>query len=258
MFDYNYCQAPLQPQDEDLTNFLSATGIEDKDQIFALNYLITELKANNLWEKMQVVYPFVGGTTHKHSFNLKDPTQNKIDWYGGVTHDETGITGNGLDGYGNSNYVIPSENQDSLHLSVYCRNNIDSGMAIGVTTLTSSTLIIPSASNTYVGRVNQVGGGEITNGNTLNSNSYFLSSRTNNLAVNNYENTTLFFSENSVSTLPSTLPLFILARNLNGVDDYFSNLNISIVTIGEGLTDDESKNLYQTIHNFQKYLNRNI
>lgn len=258
MFNYDYCQAPLLTQDEDFTNFLAATGIDDKDQVFALNYLITELKANNLWDKMHVIYPFVGGTAQRHSFNLRNPSQNQIDWYGGVTHDETGITGDGIDGYGDTNYVIPPENQDSLHLSVYHRNDIDTGVALGITSISTSSLIIPSSTNIFAGRINQYNGGEISNPYTQSSNSYFLSSRLNSTTVKNFKNNTLLYNESSTSSLPESIYLFILCRNLNNIPNYYSQSNISLITIGEGVTDDEVNSLNIIVTEFQTYLKRQI
>lgn len=259
MFNYDYCQAPIQPQDEDLTNFLLATGIDDKDKIFTLNYLISELKANNLWEKMHVIYPFVGGTAKRHSYNLKSPTQNQIDWYGEVTHDETGITGNGIDGYGDTNYVVPPENQDSLHLSVYHRNDIDTGMVIGViNTPLGGTSLIPSSSQYYSGRINQISGGEISNSFTQHSNGFFLSSRTLNTSVSHFKNGFQFYFNTSDSHTPSPLPLYILCRNLSGVADYFSRSNIALITIGEGLSENDVTTFNTIVTTFQTYLNRQI
>lgn len=259
MFNYDYCQAPIQPQDEDLVNFLTITGIDNPDQIFALNYLITELKANNIWNKMHVIYPFVGETAHSHSFNLKSPSQNQIDWYGGVTHDETGITGNETSGYGNTNYTIPSENKDSLHLSLYHRNNINTGMAMGaIESLPTGTILIPSNINIYAGRINQTGGGELTNEETENSDAYYIVNRASNVLVNNYKDGNLFFANSYSSTTPPNIPLYLLGRNLNGVADYFSSSNISMVTLGNGLSENEIASLTLINKLFQTYLKRQI
>jgi len=255
MFSYDYCQAPIAPQDKDLTSFLAKTGIEDKDQIFALNYLIIELKTNNLWDKMHVIYPLVGGTAHRHSFNLKNPAQNQIDWYGNVTHDKTGITGDGSTGYGNTNYVVPVENQNNLHLSAYNRNDVNTGVVIGITDISASTLLTPSSHGTYQGRMNQNDGGELSNENTLDSIGYFLCSRNESTKVQNYKNNSLFFEETKGSTPPIARPLLILCRDLFGNPNHFSPSNLALTTIGEGL---EVSSMTILVNKFQTYLNRNI
>jgi len=54
------------------------------------------------WSKFRAVYPFVGGAATAHSINLVSPTTNQITWFGTVTHNATGITGDGTTGYGST------------------------------------------------------------------------------------------------------------------------------------------------------------
>ena len=58
--------------DADAFAFVEAAGIADQTQQAAINNLVIGLKINNLWNKMQVVYPFVGGSAYAHKFNLKN------------------------------------------------------------------------------------------------------------------------------------------------------------------------------------------
>ena len=53
-------------------NFVSAANITDTTQCIAIATLITDLKNYNLWDKMQVIYPFIGGSSGSHGFNLKN------------------------------------------------------------------------------------------------------------------------------------------------------------------------------------------
>ncbi len=46
----------------------------------AINELVKDLKSNNLWDKMEAIYPFVGGTVSSRRFNLKAiPKWSRID-----------------------------------------------------------------------------------------------------------------------------------------------------------------------------------
>jgi len=54
------------------------------------------------WSKFRAVYPFVGGAATAHSVNLVSPTTNQITWFGTVTHNAAGITGDGTTGYGST------------------------------------------------------------------------------------------------------------------------------------------------------------
>jgi len=90
--------------DPDAQAFLTAAGITDPTQITAVNNLTLGLKANSLWTKMVAVYPFVGGTATSHKWNLVDPRDldaaYRITWNGGITHNASGVKGNGVDGFG--------------------------------------------------------------------------------------------------------------------------------------------------------------
>ena len=39
----------------------------------AVNNLVVNLKAANIWTKFKAIYPIVGGTATAHKFNLKNP-----------------------------------------------------------------------------------------------------------------------------------------------------------------------------------------
>ena len=60
------------------TVFLLATGITDSTQVSAINYLVNELKAKGIWDKLDVIYPFIGGTAFTHKFNLKNPVDSNL------------------------------------------------------------------------------------------------------------------------------------------------------------------------------------
>ena len=56
--------------DADAQAFITAAVITDNTQITAINTLVTDLKAYNIWSKMKALYPFVGGTASTHKWNL--------------------------------------------------------------------------------------------------------------------------------------------------------------------------------------------
>ncbi len=127
-----------QAQDTDAAAFITATGITDTKQISAINKLVTDAKAAGVWTKMRVLYPFVGGTPARHSYNLKDPASYQITWGGTVVHDSTGIKGNGTSGYGNTNFALTnlygsgSLESFSWGWTIYNRSNFqNSGIDMG-------------------------------------------------------------------------------------------------------------------------------
>lgn len=69
------------------------------------------------------VWPFYGGTADSHAINLFG--EELVTWQGTVTHNSTGITGDGLTGFGSSG-IAPSTQLQSftkLAYGVYSRTN---------------------------------------------------------------------------------------------------------------------------------------
>lgn len=103
--------------DVDAANFVNAAEITDLEEVNAIHWFVRNLKQKNLWDKLSVVYPFVGGTAKSHSLNLKDPRNvnaaYRIAWSGGVVHNKMGVTFNGINGYGETYYdmvIMPTIN----------------------------------------------------------------------------------------------------------------------------------------------------
>jgi hypothetical protein len=84
-----------QPLDPDAAAFLSAAGISNQVQSNAINNLVIDLKADNLWTEFDVIYPFVGGTAATHKLNLKNPANTdaafRINYFGSWTHTAKGM-----------------------------------------------------------------------------------------------------------------------------------------------------------------------
>jgi hypothetical protein len=89
--------------DSDAQAFFTAAGITDTTQKNAVNQLVLDLKSYSLWNKMNAIYPFVGGTATTHKYNLKDPRDlnaaYRLSFAGGWTHSSNGVTPNGVNGY---------------------------------------------------------------------------------------------------------------------------------------------------------------
>lgn len=64
--------------DTDAEVFLTAANITDSEQSGKIDTLVKSLKANNLWDKIDALYPMIGSTFEQMSYNLKDPTTYKL------------------------------------------------------------------------------------------------------------------------------------------------------------------------------------
>jgi len=114
---------PVVITDPDVLAFIAATGITDNTQKSAINSLVISLKGYSIWNKLYVIYPFVGGTAFTNKFNLKDPRDldaaYRLSFSGGWTHNDNGITGNGTNTLANT-FFNPGDPIIST-LGVYAR-----------------------------------------------------------------------------------------------------------------------------------------
>jgi len=255
-FGYSTCLGFSSSQassiDVDAQNFIDTASISPQNEKDAIVELVSALKENGLWDKMSVIYPFVGGTASAHSYNLKDTSTYQITWGGtSLTHDSNGITGNNS-GYGNTGYI--SGNKDSMSVGVYIRNNVASNAALAVTQISPnvSTLLYPSD---YLSRINSPATLSLParnpQGHTIASTS--LIDRT------DYSNGVVIGTlATPGGSAVNTIPMFIMARNLIGSAGSQSNFNISLAHIGDGLTGAEALTLYNIVQTFQTTLGRQV
>lgn len=250
--------------DSDVKKFLNATGISDPRIVGALDFLAKNLKIKGLWNKMDVIYPFVGGTQATHAFNLKNPSAFKLAQSGTVTNNSNGVTGDGSTGYLSSGYVIPAGYQDSFSMGVYTRNNVQGNFcAMGICTNTSSAftqlyLRQSGAGNALSADINQNAGTNTFN--NSNSQGFYAGVRTASNVVAAYKNGTSVATDTDASVTPSTGVLDILARNSTppGVRGSFATYNLAYAFIGQGLTATEVALYYPIVQQFQALLSRQV
>lgn len=246
--------------DSDAQSFMTSASITDSTQQAAVNYLVTDLKSNNLWTKMKAVYPMVGGTATSHSYNLKNPSQFQITWNGGLTHDSNGVTGNGTNGYGNLNLNPRANLTTQYSFGTYCRvnngnaNQFDFGSTDqdGFNNYCTISQFASLQYNHFV----PANGISISN-TTTNAFFHVGLDTSNNLF--SFKNTTLLKSQTpaSIGTAPSK-NTYLFGYNNNGTAMLFSARPSSLFFICENITQAENTTIYNIIQNYQTILSRNI
>jgi hypothetical protein len=92
-------QGNLGRPDPSAIAFLTAANITDVTQSLAINTLVNDLKSYGIWDKMKVIYPFVGqpGVSSSFEFNLKDPSRFRGTFNGSWNYLSSGVeaTANG-------------------------------------------------------------------------------------------------------------------------------------------------------------------
>jgi len=252
-----YLVQPSGPSYGTLTTaWIAATGETDTTILGALNTLETDLTTYGLTSKMNALYPFVGGTAGKHSYNFMNTTLYQITWYGGYTHSSTGILPNGTNAYGDTN-LTPSSvmNLNSSHISFYSRTNNDGvKVDLGCTDATTSDMIDIRESNLTYMRIN---GGNMSYANS-DSFGFYLVNRTSSTNVNSWKNGVKKINSSIAAQGLSTVKRSISAYNNGSSRLYFSNREGAFVTMGDGLTDAEAANLYIAVQAFQTALSRQV
>lgn len=251
-------------QDANVTAFLTATGITDTTITSALEELVLDLKSYSIWDKMKAIYPFVGGTATTHKFNLVNSADTdaafRLAFSGGWTHSSTGALPNGTNGYANT-FLTPSVKliQNSTHISTYTRSNTTSiGADIGSSNLTfaNGLYILPRFTDNYLyGRFND--NSSIIAFQNLNATGYYIGSRSSVNVTRLFKNNVLAKNDTTSSSGLSTFPISIGAGNIAGTQQY-SNRQTAFATIGDGLTDEDSANLYYSVQKFQTTLGRQV
>ncbi len=267
--------------DTDASAFITAAGITDSTQKIAINNLTINLKGYGLWTKMDAIYPFVGGTSTTHKFNLKNPADTdgafRLVFYGGVTHNSNGVTFNGTTGYADT-FFVPSVQIGSTEyssLSLYSRTNsitstIRTDMAVnhfnyagitgafwlsaGYNSTTSVAIFQSDLPNAYT---YNYFGAQGTNTNTTG----FYSGRLDATTAAVYKNGSLItadtFAKQSTRSAPST-SLIIGADRYNGSPRRYTDKNLAFAHIGTSMTATDMSDLYTIVQAYQTSLSRQL
>lgn len=252
--------------DPDAQAFLTATGITDATITSAINTLVLDLKANNLWSKMYAIYPFVGGTSTTHKYNLKNPIDSnaayRLTFSGGWTHSSTGITGNGVNTYANTNLGMQILPQNNAHNSVYCRTDSTGNyveMGVYATAQGFYSLLCCKLSNNFTIRLNS----DASNSNISNTDAkgFYQIFRTDGVKLSGKKDTAseTSFARASVSPGIYTNTYLIGDFNFNGAPyGYYTNRELAFASLGEGYSNIDATNFRNVVQTFQTTLGRQI
>jgi hypothetical protein len=249
--------------DADAQAFVTNAGIVDQVEANAINNLVIGLKADGLWTKMKAVYPFVGGSNTSTSYNLKNTAQYQISWNGGWTWNNNGVTGNGVNGWGNTGLVPNSAlTLNSTHQSLYIRNtgNLgvdDFGSATNGTTSLMRMIVKNSGTNDHI--IDHYSTAQRITGTVSDSTGFFVVSRENSTSLKSKRNDVSLGTNTSSNT--GTLPthaLYLGALNNIGTAVNYTARNYAFASVGDGLTDTDATNLNSRVTTFQTALNRNV
>ncbi len=241
--------------DPDADAFIIAAGITDPTITSAINTLVLNFKTYGLWSKMSAIYPLVGGTATTHKWNLKNPLDTnaayRLVFNGGVTHDSNGITGNGTNAYANTFLTDVSLDINNKHISMYQRNILlapGASMGAGSTAVSRFYLNLSGLNYSTFGMF-QSPVAVITPQRGMFTMSKIISGQ-----FKYYQNTLTPYTR--TGTNASSADSYALLSQTSGGDP--TTANLSFASIGQGLSDTESSNLYTSVQAFQTTLGRQV
>lgn len=247
--------------DSDTQRFIDATAITDTIIQNAIDVAVVALKDNGLWSRIYAWYPFVGGSATTHKFNAKDSRDTddalRLTFFGGITHNSNGVTGNGSTGYADTHFNMLSGGiySESFGMSQYIRNAGWSGYAHGIFDGGSSfSGMLRSGTDLYYfvyGDTSAVG--------TVATATKLLTQQR---SASNL--TTLYRSGSSVATSTGITQAFInetmylLGRNTLGSALGLSTANLASTLIHKAFSGAEVATLNTIIETFETSLGRNV
>jgi hypothetical protein len=247
--------------DPDAFRFIEVANITSSVQAAAINTLVLGLKSNTLWDKMQVIYPFIGGNAFSHKWNLKNPSDNdaayRIQYSGVVNHSSNGVSSGGgyIETYFNPSDITPPSS--SFHFSAYIHttSSTNDGWILGNDWLSGIMYVTQySSGNIYLSNIFQSYNQFVD---TYDERGYHIMSRTDTTLATVYRylgagnftdsNGNAFGNSNDNSIRILSVPT---RSTYNGI--------LNCVTFGSGLTATETSTMNTLIRNFNTSLSRNV
>jgi hypothetical protein len=256
-----YLVQPSGPSYGTLTTaWIAATGETDLTILGALNTLESDLTTYGLTANMKALYPFVGGTAGKHSYNFMNTAQYQITWNGGVTHSSNGVQGNGTNGYGNLNFNMSTQitSVNGWAAGFYSNNTgSSSGIDMGADTTANWYLTGKSAifgANT--GRFQTDASQDFADTTGIG---FYCGVRESSSNVKVYKNNSLLLSNTSGVTAFQNLNVTLGALNRNNLIFLFSSRRYGMAFIYDAsLNGTQEGNLYTAVQAFETTLSRQV
>jgi hypothetical protein len=240
----------------------TAGGSLSETEKTAVNTLVLDLKGYYIWSKMKAIYPMVGASAAACAQNLKSSSFTGT-FSGGWTYASTGAKPNGTTGFFNTNLIGDTQLiRGNHHISFYSRTQDTSknGYNMGADSPfpNRSMLTVYYNSESLKAFINA----QYIDGWTSVNNTNTLGLHVGGINPSNQSklwlNGSLLATTTPISVNMPNTTLYIGAINFNNVASAFMPHETAFNTIGEGLTDTESSNLYTAVQAFQTTLSRNV
>ena len=265
--------APPPSYDTDAQAFFTAIdndgGSLTSGEKDAVNQLVVDLKAGNVWSDLEVAYPFVGSSATEQKYNLKDPRDldaaYRLDFVprAGESFDFSTASGStppptGNDSHADTHWIYSSSLSSGNHISLYTTNNLNpGGYDCGAFDNTYEQGLIAGFGNNTL--YYQVGNGWKTGNFTGDNKGFFMGNYiADGQALTSYKNTTQIANTTSNENRTAS-PMFLFNESINGADRGQGNdRNMTWWSTGAGLSSGSISALTTAVIDYQTALGRNV
>lgn len=251
---------------------VQAGGTVDASMSASTRTFFTSLVSNGLWDKIYRMYPYLGGVAASHAIEGKFAT-SQILWNGGLTHSVSGVTGGGVNGYGNTqlNASITPGSGNPSSFGIYVNSQGAVGNRIYDGGVNDNAGLLTQQFNITARRVTGPAdlalfdAGDYGTGNGRVSTTVATALGFTVGTARSASDKELYKNGSSIATQTNTgnltyanRSIYLLAQNEAGTANWFNSNRHSFAFIGSGLTDSEVSTLSTIVNDYQTSLGRNV
>lgn len=236
-----------------LRQFLEVTGITDATQKQAVTDLYNSLRSAGLWDKMEAIYPIVGGTPSSHRWNLKNVLKHTIEWNGG-THTAQGVVLNANSHNLNLHMSDFANISTSFCASLYVRNGIrnpavDWGSYPDTQPERLGAHIRITDNNTYYDHGSSEEQGRLSG---IINHTKLISFNRLGTSQSIFRDGEKVLTATKTNTIGFSLPLYLNSQPASNTRQF------AFISFGQGLTDTEAATLNTIVNTYQTSLGRAV
>lgn len=240
-------------ESESTALFDRMTNQPDNTRKTVINNLISSLKTNGIWSKLDLLYIFASHDEQSSLLNWKSTSYNCSKVNSPTFTTDRGFSTSGSPNYITTNYN-PSTNGvnytlNSCSMGVYNRTNSGGNSGeIGVYVGSNyAYILITNGSNNYSSILNTTTGSVFNLGTYIG---FFSTNRSSNTSMQFYRNGSNFSSPTNTSSSIPNQTIFILCISNNGSPATYSNKQISVAFVGGSLNSTEQSNFNTAVETY--------
>ena len=247
---YIRIESGTPPFDPDATAYIAAASIVDATEIAAVNQLFSDLKGtgsttnnSNIYSKFYALYPISPTDLDAAAVNAVNPSTFDITWFNSPTHADNGVTGNGTNMYGSTNFIPDASGASENNFGITLDIATNSGGGVDFGSNSYIHLAMVNATYTYIlGSL-----GDSVSGTTLDLGVRTMVRRSAN-DMEAYLNGSTEGSDTNLGAWSfNSDALYIFCRNNGTNPAFFSNRRYRFCAIHEGLTSNEAEDFNDAI-----------